>query len=353
MNKNKDIDINNWLEYYQPPAVNIWQGRVDSHFPERYHQVVKPVDLLHFDPDDPYNLLQSILDNGDDKYTFVIIGFACDEGVLRNQGRIGARTGPDKLRGLLANLPFNFANNINIYDLGNIFCDPENYEHNLEDAQVALGKLVEMILLSGCHPIILGGGHETAWGHYLGMANTDYAENLGIINFDAHFDLRPLLDNHLGTSGTPFTQIAQARSNDNLSFDYFCIGIQRTANTLSLFEEAESLNVEYIEAENLTPDNLEEFQKFLDFIDDHEALYVSICLDVFASSVAPGVSAPQPLGILPQYVLPFLEALAYSNKVVSLDIVELAPNYDVDNNTARLGAHLIAKYIDKTCAADD
>ncbi len=343
------LDKNNWIDYYNAPDRQYWNGRTDNDFPERFHQAVKLVDLLS-------NSYNSLLE--DDKYTFVIIGFACDEGVKRNQGRVGAKDGPDKIRSFLAGLPFNYAANINIFDVGNIYYDHDNFEHSLEGAQQVLGDLVEAILLAGCHPIVLGGGHETAWGHYQGIANTDYTENLGIINFDAHFDLRPLLNNQLGTSGTPFTQIAQTRRDDNLDFDYFCIGIQPMSNTLSLYEEADALGVEYIEASELTGHSIDEiknsenFEKFINFIEDHESLYVSICLDVFISSSAPGVSAPQPFGLMPQVILPFLQVLAQSNKVVSLDIVELAPNYDIDNMTARLGAHLLANYIDTACASD-
>lgn len=327
-----------WTEYYTPPSIEHWIGRQDSDIPERYNQVVNLVDLT----------TQQIPE--DDNYAFVIIGFACDEGVSRNQGRIGAKQGPDVLRTVLKNLPFNYASSIQVYDAGNINC----INHDLESAQAALGYVVEQILIAGCHPIVVGGGHETAWGHYQGIANTDYANNLGIINFDAHFDLRPLLNGDMGTSGTPFSQIAESREFEGLDFDYFCIGIQPMANTISLYEEAEILGVEYIEASDLgRGSNLDDLDSFAAFIDNHDYLYVSICLDVFSSSVAPGVSAPQPLGVMPQDILPYLRLLAASDKVISLDVVELAPTFDHDNNTAKLASQLVADYIDTSCLDDE
>jgi len=45
---------------------------------------------------------------------------------------------------------------------------------------------------------------------------------------------------------------------------------------------------------------------------------------------APGVSAPQPLGVLPWQILPLVRQLAASGKVVSYDIAELSPKYDID-----------------------
>ena len=56
---------------------------------------------------------------------------------------------------------------------------------------------------SAAIPIVLGGGHETAFGHYLGYAASRLP--VGIINLDAHLDVRPILDG-LGHSGSPFRQ---------------------------------------------------------------------------------------------------------------------------------------------------
>lgn len=335
------VDEQLWLTHYSAPNNDLWNGRQDSDLPERFNQVVKLIDLS-----------TEILPDSD-TYGFVVVGFVCDEGVRRNLGRQGASQGPDIIRKTLANLPFNHANNIDIYDIGNINC----LDQNLESAQTALGQVVELILLSGYHPIVLGGGHETAWGHYQGISNTDYAENLGIINFDAHFDLRPVItedSSDKGSSGTPFTQIAESREFEGLDFDYFCIGIQPLANTASLYEEADILGVEYIEASDLAnPDDTEHVENFASFVEEHDNLYVSICLDVFATSIAPGVSAPQPMGLMPQTLLPYLRLLAASNKVFSLDIVELAPKFDQDNNTARLASQLVADYIDTACIEDE
>ena len=57
-------------------------------------------------------------------------------------------------------------------------------------------------------PIIFGGGHETAYGHYLGVRKYIGEDaSLGIINIDAHFDLRPY--DEQPSSGTMFKQILE------------------------------------------------------------------------------------------------------------------------------------------------
>jgi formiminoglutamase len=86
-------------------------------------------------------------------------------------------------------------------------------------------------------------------------------------------------------------------------------------------------------------------EKCIDFIDrvidQNELVYVSICMDVFSAAFAPGVSHNQPLGLNPWHVIPLVRQLAASGKVISYDIAELCPRYDVDHRTAKLAALMI------------
>ena len=81
------------------------------------------------------------------------------------------------------------------------------------------------------------------------------------------------------------------------------------------------------------------------FIQQHESIYLTLCLDVFASAFAPGVSAPQPLGLTPWQVLPLLKHIAQQNKVISFDIAELSPRLDHNHMTTYLATSLLSEYI--------
>jgi len=70
-------------------------------------------------------------------------------------------------------------------------------------------------------------------------------------------------------------------------------------------------------------------------------LYVTIDLDGFSSSIAPGVSAASPMGYSQDIVLESLKTIVASNKLISLDVAEMNPKYDVDGQTAKLAASLI------------
>jgi formiminoglutamase len=318
-----------WNTRYQTPDLSLWTGRTDTPPASSFFQIIKPL-----------NLLENITIETTQP-TFALIGFKCDAGIRRNLGRPGAAEGPVSIRQILSRLPVQ-KQNFSIYDAGNIVCEDDD----LESAQKALGEVIAILLAKNLKPIVMGGGHETAWGHYQGIDKAFPQDGLGIINFDAHFDLRPLLPGDKGSSGTPFLQIAQAHEAAKKRFDYNCVGIQHTGNIKQLFETAKNYNTKIIWADELHQGQLQKCVDFIDrIIDENKMIYLSLCLDVFSSAFAPGVSAIQPLGLFPWHIIPLVRQLAASGKVVSYDIVELSPQYDIDQCTAKLAANLIYEII--------
>ncbi|PWY57394.1 formimidoylglutamase [Legionella qingyii] len=312
------------LSNYQRANPALWQGRKDTINAERFFQKiifpVKQTDLIT-----------------KEKKT-VLLGFASDAGIRRNMGRPGAKLGPDQIKTQLAKLPCSIDKPI--FDLGTIFCE----EDELETAQTQFANLISFCHQQGHQTVALGGGHEIAWGHYQGLA--PHYTKLGIINFDAHFDLRPHQKNQPGTSGTPFSQIAAYCKENSQPFNYCCIGIQKMGNTSSLFERADELNVNYLTAEELYSNSLAWHLAFLDdFMLNLDHIYLTLCLDVLAESFAPGVSAPQPLGLTPWQIVPLLKYIIQSGKVVSFDVAELSPPLDQEQKTARLAALIIAELL--------
>lgn len=318
-----------WANRYQPPQPELWQGRADIPPNSCFFQIIQMLDLLKQTPP-PTNTT-----------TFAIVGFRCDEGIRRNFGRVGAVDGPIVIREILAKLPVQKPNII-CYDVGDITCT----DGDLENSQQALGDVVASLLEQNMTPIVIGGGHELAWGHYQGIVQKYTQENLGIINFDAHFDMRPLLPENKGSSGTPFLQIATAHEAAHKRFDYNCVGIQHAGNIQHLFETAKQYHAKVLLADDLHQGNMDKCVNFIDrMIDQNQIIYLSLCLDVFAAPFAPGVSAPQSLGVTPWQVMPLIRQLAASGKVVSYDVAEMCPQYDIDQRTAKLAANFIYEII--------
>lgn len=271
---------------------------------------------------------------------WAILGYACDEGVKRNQGRIGAAMGPDAIRKQLSKLPNHLTEETVLLDTGTIDCK----DGDLKKTQTVLARSVTQLLMQNTFPILLGGGHDIAFGHYNGikkyLALEGKKKTIGIINFDAHFDLR---SNETNTnSGTPFYQIAQECTLDNAPFKYMCLGIREDANSKILFETAKDLKVSYIDKTRFNPTHFNKVSKKIkQFIKEVDYIYTTIDMDGFSSAYAPGVSAASPMGFCPDMVLECLNIIMDSKKMIGLDIAEMNPTYDIDHQTAKLAASLV------------
>ena len=294
-----------------------WSGRVDGSAVQhlRWHQQIAA--------QNSQNLNDAV----------ALIGFRSDAGVQRNQGRIGASDGPAALRAALS--PMAIHKQRAMVDLGDVVVEGDE----LESGQERLANAVAQTLGTGALPIVLGGGHETAYGTGLGLLQhlaDDHSTRIGILNLDAHFDLR---DEGQRTSGTPFLDLHQEMQEQGLEFHYAVLGISRPGNTAALFARADELGVPYLLDEHCEPEQISRFvAAFLERID---VLYLTIDLDVLPVSVAPGVSAPAGFGVPFERILAACRQVVASGKLAVADVVELNPRYDVDSRTARSAARLI------------
>jgi formiminoglutamase len=270
-----------------------------------------------------------------------LIGFASEAGVIRNKGRSGAKEGPATLRKALANLAAP-ANPIAFADLGDI----EITGDDLEAGQSALADKICDALGSYNRLIVIGGGHETAFGSYTGLTQAFPQKRIGIVNLDAHLDIRLPGDNG-PSSGTPFAQI---RALDEKNFDYLCLGVSEESNTAALMDRARSWNVQTIADHALIEDRHSADLAIESMAQRNELIYLTIDLDVLPHSQAPGVSAPAargvPLSTIEYLVRKVLDVCGKSACALPLaDIVELSPPNDRQNITATTAALLIRQML--------
>lgn len=293
----------------------MWTGRLDSNDTEdlRLWQKIK------------------VSKNNNFKNAIVFTGYNTDDGVIRNMGRKGAASGSDAIRKACGSLPYiNYFGDL--YDTGNIDI------YKLEDAQRELAERTNSVLKAGSFPINLGGGHDIAFGTYSGVRRGYPHKKIGIINFDAHLDMRPY--DKIFSSGTMFKQILD---NDN-NVDYMVVGYQEIGNTLRLRNIAKEKNVIISKA---TESILEINQKLNEFLERCDVIYTTFCMDVFDITEAPGVSAPTSIGLEKRTAIKIFEKIIDSKKLVALDFAEINPNYDQDNRTARLVSNFIYKFLEK------
>jgi formiminoglutamase len=307
-----------------------WSGRIDNEDGlkgQRVHHCVTHAPLVDIMQRDP---------------SVVLLGFETDVGVKRNQGRIGAAKGPNHLRQCLANLAWPF--NSTLIDAGNITCQGGELEHSQASASSIVSRLLDQHFV-----ITLGGGHEIAWSSFLGLAKhiaqLKAPPRIGIINFDAHFDLREYRSakhSLCASSGTPFAQIADYCHSANLDFNYLCIGVSPTSNTQALYEKARELQVTYIEDNEISPRNEDRHLATIQhFIDNVDIVYLTIDLDVFPAAQMPGVSAPAAFGVSLENLWPLIaQVLINKHKLKLADLAELNPDFDIDSHSGRLAARL-------------
>jgi formiminoglutamase len=307
------------MAIYKKPNSKIWTGRTSRH--QLYlHEKVECSTLIK-----------------SSGYPIALLGYSCGAGVQRNHGRIGTKAGPDTIKTYIGKMPNHLSEEVQFVDCGTIECD----DGDMEAAQNMLSRRTTQLLELNTFPILLGGGHDIAYGHYNGIRNhIGNDKTIGIINFDAHFDLRP--NENGNNSGTPFFQIAQDCKTNNTDFKYLCLGIREDGNDRISFENANNLEVEWIDIQAFSMQYLDNVLNTLgQFIDEVDYLYVSIDLDGFSSAYAPGVSSPSPMGYSPDIVLESLNTIINSKKLISLDVAEMNPSFDIDNQTAKLAASLI------------
>ena len=260
----------------------------------------------------------------------VLIGFPSDEGVRRNGGRVGAARAPELIRSIFKRLtphPEHFDDHVavlsSMHDVGDV-----DVSGDLEADQQLLGSLVGSVLGSNQIPVIIGGGHETSFGHVLGY--DQLRQKVSIINWDAHPDVRPLKDGR-SHSGSPFRQALELGRGTVL--DYTVAGLQPQHVAREHLQYINSRKSAWFWAEELDRVAVQGI-----FHGVTKSTMVSIDMDVVNQAYAPGVSAPTAGGITDRQLFEIAYQAGLHPLVRSIDVVEVNPEYDQDMRTVRLAA---------------
>ena len=157
-----------------------WNGRVDGNEDDilRIHQVIQ------------VKSLDELMANDYTGKKVCFVSYNSNEGIRRNNGRLGAADGWKHLKTALSNFPI-FDTSIKFYDLK----DPIDVVNGkLEEAQQELAKVVAKLKSKNYFVVCMGGGHDIAYGTYNGILSYAKTQSknpkIGIISFDAHFDMR-------------------------------------------------------------------------------------------------------------------------------------------------------------------
>ncbi|MBO6793636.1 MAG: formimidoylglutamase [Balneolaceae bacterium] len=311
----------------EPVSDGNWSGRIDSTSDTsqfRLHQVVQQ------NPE--FDLLK--------KDHVGLVGFSSDEGVRRNKGRVGASGGPEYFRKSIGSLCY-YGGEDGFYDLGTIGVEGKE----LESAQDRLSEFIQLLLKKGVHPFVIGGGHETAFGHVAGLLKhlkSTSNESLGILNIDAHLDMRSYEEG--AHSGSWALQAFELAKEMDVKLGYHAFGLNEDNNTRFLLDQARSLGATWSSNEEVIHSEKEQLDRVREFIESYSHIYCTVCLDAFDAVNAPGVSAPAWNGIALQSALNAINLVKKSGKLLSMDVCELNPKYD-NGNTVRIAGSIFNAYL--------
>jgi formiminoglutamase len=266
----------------------------------------------------------------DGRTRVAILGFPSDEGVRRNGGRPGAAGGPAAIREALLRLtpggdddPALAGLLVHTVDLGDVAVSGD-----LEADQERLAERIETLSRQGILAIVLGGGHEAAYGHFRG--HTRAGRDVAILNWDAHADVRPL-SNGLGHSGSPFRQALEDEAGRCVRYDVAGLMPWRVAPEHAAYVRSAGGNTWW------RGDLDERTVREIASAAGPPAL-ASFDLDLVDAAAAPGVSAPGVGGLEPALWLLAARECGRNPRFLSFDIVEMNPAYDEAGRTATLAA---------------
>ena len=270
----------------------------------------------------------------------VIIGVPTDEGIRRNGGRVGAAQAPDEIRKYLKRLtPFSGKeqqrdiSTIKIFDHGNIS------GKTLEEIHQAATATVLNYSSRGCFVISIGGGHDITYPVVKGIHQSQN-QQIGLINIDAHLDVRPK-KNNLHHSGSSFRLLIEEEIIAPTRFVEF--GIQPFSASKEHCDWTTDQGASILFYDAIRSADVE--TALIEVIEQIGKFYLSFDIDSIRSADAPGCSAPSPIGFSADEALQICSIAASSGQLIGFDLVEVNPLFDVDSRTSRLAARMIATCI--------
>ena len=283
--------------------------------------------------DDPR--LNSFVTKNPDEAAVHIWGYPDDEGIQLNGGRIGAAQGPDQIRTCFYKMtpPLTSKKVPAIWDGGNIeLSDELKTRHEKSQAQALQSYQNKKFVVT------LGGGHDYGYPDAAAFVHAfkNSKKKPVVINFDAHLDVRPV-DKGL-TSGTPFFRLLNESAKD---LHFFEVGIQNHCNAKNHLAWAKKNKATIIEQEEIFQKSL--YQCLLPKLSRFKGhpTFLSVDIDGFTSSEAPGCSQSWPVGFTAQDFFKTLKVIFQKLDVKGIGIYEVSPPLDVGNLTSRLAALIV------------
>jgi len=264
---------------------------------------------------------------------------------LGTQYRAGTRFGPRAIREASTLFSFGHAGaydheddvtylpaDVRIVDMGDadiIHTDTIQSHANIEHG-------VRKAIAAGALPVILGGDHSV---NIPCIRAFDDQEPFHLVQIDAHLDF---VDERHGVRyghGNPMRRAAEQKNVTGLTQ----LGIRNVSSTAREgYKDARAMGSDILSVRQFRKLGV---KKVLDRIPKNQRYYVTIDIDGFDPSIAPGTGTPSHGGFVYYEVLELLQGLSKRGKVIGLDLVEVAPDYDSSGVTSFLAAQILLNFL--------
>ncbi|WP_376794751.1 agmatinase [Thermogemmatispora sp.] len=272
----------------------------------------------------------------------VFVGVPLDSGTTC---RPGARFGPAAIRRASAlSYGYNPERGVDLHealimvDVGDIQVIPSSLEKSFDQISRALSYIAER----GAFPVVLGGDHSIGYATLRGIA-PHVAGKLGVIHFDRHSDLSErTYDGRMHAS--PFFH---AITLPNVSpTNLVQIGIGGWTGSKKGMRVAQERQITVITLEDIDRYGCERVMEYALEVawKGTSAVWLSFDIDVVDPAFAPGTGTPEPGGLLPREIFRMVR-LAAREGLQGMELVEVAPPYDVADVTALLAGRIIMEVL--------
>ena len=270
----------------------------------------------------------------------VFLGCPQDEGVRRNNGRVGTAEAPAAIRKQFYKLtPFNIKKKL--FDLGDV-----PVRGSLEEIHDVQRSIVVQLLRDGKRVIVLGGGNDISYADGAAMAEVFGPANWIGINVDSHLDVRVAEERN---SGTPYRQLLE--EGHLLPTHFYEVAYQTHFASPIYYKYLRDLGVHRISLELLRSRegaDMELKEKIRQmFIGQSASLntFFGFDIDAVRSSDAPGSSTPSPLGLRAGEFITLIKYAASLANTKLIEFSEVNPKYDMDDRTTKLVAIGMHRFI--------
>jgi agmatinase len=267
-----------------------------------------------------------------------IVGAPLDAGTTY---RSGTRFGPQALRKMSA-LPsgYNFElgvdllESLDMVDCGDVTVIPANIEKSFDQIDKAVAYVHERAIF----PVVLGGDHSIGYPDVRGLA--PYVDgNVGIIHFDRHSDLSEYnIDERM--HGTPFfhaTNIPNAPATNLVQLGIG--GWTGSRGGVKVARERRATVITIGDVDRWGVDRVAEMALEIAW-KNAKVVYLSFDIDTMDPAFAPGTGTPESGGLLPREAFRMLHLICREG-LAGMELVEVAPQYDVGDITSVLGVRII------------